>query len=126
MKKLVFAALLTAFTGSCAFVMVGSAGMAGAYAWSQGELSRNYRQPLATSWEGVKHALSVSRLTVEEQAIDPHYGKIVASAPGGEEQVTVSLEKWTKTETRVTVRMGVMGDRAKSERIHEEIEKALR
>lgn len=126
MKKLILSLLLLGFTGSCAFVLAGSAGVAGAYVWSQGDLSRNYRQPLATAWEGVKHAISVSRLVVEEQTIDPHYGKIVANTHGGDEKVIVSLEKWTKTETRVTVRVGVMGDRPKSERIHEEIEKALK
>lgn len=126
MRKLILAAMLMAFTGSCAFVLAGSAGMAGAYAWSQGELSRNYRQPLVTAWEGVKHALNVSKLVVEEQTVDSHYGKMTANTPGKEEKVTVSLEKWTKTETRITVRVGVMGDRPKSERIHEEIEKALR
>lgn len=126
MKKLILMALMVVFTGSCAFVLAGSAGMVGAYAWSQGELSRNYRQPLVTAWEGVKHALGVSKLVVEEQAIGPHYGKIVANTPGSGEKVIVGMEKWTKAETRVTVRVGVMGDRPKSERIHEEIEKALR
>lgn len=126
MKKLCFAALLMAFTGSCALVMVGSAGMVGAYGWSQGELSRNYRQPLATAWEGSKHALGVLRLTVAEQKINSHTGKIVASYPVKEEAVTVNLEKWTNVETRISVRVGLIGDRAKSERIHEEIEKAMR
>jgi hypothetical protein len=126
MKRLVFAMLMTAFTESCALVMVGSAGVAGAYGWSQGNLSRNYRQPIATAWEGSKHALGVLRLKVEEQKIDAHYGKIVAAIPDKEETATISLEKWTNAETRISVRVGVIGDRAKSEKIHEEIEKALR
>lgn len=126
MKRLVFAALLMAFTGSCALVMVGSAGIAGAYGWSQGELSRNYRQPIATAWEGSKHALGVLRLAVEEQKIDAHYGKIVAITSDKEGKATISLEKWTNVETRISVRVGIIGDRAKSEKIHEEIEKALR
>jgi hypothetical protein len=126
MKRLVFAAALVALTGSCALVMVGSAGMAGAYGWSQGELSRNYRQPLAAAWEGVKHAVGALKLTVEEQEIKSHYGKIMASYPDKEEAITISLEKWTNVETRISVRVGLIGDRVKSEKIHEEIEKALR
>lgn len=126
MKKLLLIAALAALTGSCAVVMVGSAGAAGAYGWSQGELGRNYRQPIATAWEGVKHSLGVLRLTVEEQKINDYSGKIVAASHERDEAITVSLEKWTNTETRVSVRVGVIGDRAKSEKIHEEIEKALR
>jgi len=126
MKKLVLAALLSAFTGSCALALAGSAGVAGAYGWSHGELARNYRQPLETTWEGAKHAINVLRLTVGEQTLNGHYGKIVAKTPGKDEKTIISLEKWTKTETRVTVRVGLIGDRPQSEHIHEEIAKALR
>lgn len=127
MKKLVLVALLLAtFNGSCALVVAGSAGAAGAYAWSHGELIRNYRQPLETTWEGAKHAVRILRLTVEEQTITPHYGKIVAKTPGKDEKTVISMERWTNTETRVTVRVGVIGDRPQSEKIHEEIGKALR
>lgn len=126
MKKLVLLALLTALNGSCALVVAGSAGAAGAYAWSHGELIRNYRQPLETAWEGTKHALRVLKLTVEKQTITAHDGEIVVKTPGKEEKTVISMEKWTNTETRVTVRVGLIGDRAQSEKIHEEIGKALR
>lgn len=126
MKKVFFAVAITALTASCAFVFVGSAGVAGAYAWSHGELSRNYRQPLETAWEGAKHALRSLRITITNQSMDPHYGKITAKPEKGDEKITVSLEKWTNSETRVTVRVGALGDRERSEKIHSEIEKALR
>ena len=117
--------MLTAFIGSLAFVIAGPAGEAGALGWTQGELSRNYRQPLATAWEGVKYALGVLKLAVEEQKINAYYGEIVVSS-SDDETATISLEKWTNTETRISVRVGGVTDRALTGKIHEEIEKALR
>jgi hypothetical protein len=89
-------------------------------------LSRNYNQPLETAWEGTKHALNSLRFKTTNQSVDSHYGKITANPEWGDEKIIVSLEKWTNSETRVTVRVGALGDRDRSEKIHGEIEKALR
>lgn len=126
MKNLILAALIAVLTGSCAFVFVGSAGMAGAFAWSKGDLIRNYNQPLETAMEGVKHALGSLRLKIETQSRDDHYGKITARAEWSDDKIVIGLEKWTRTETRITVRVGALGDRERSEKIHDQIEKALR
>ena len=46
--------------------------------------------------------------------------------PNSKEFLVVKLERWTDRETKVMVRAGVIGDRAFSERVHDEIDKALR
>jgi len=125
MRRLIAITLLAPLMSGCFWIVAGGAGAAGTYVWVNGNLSRNYRQPMETTWEGTLHALRVLRLPVEERKHDAFYGIIKARLARGEE-LRVTLERWTDTETKVTVRAGALGDRNVSERVHEEIDKALR
>lgn len=124
MKRLAVVFLCATLSG-CVWAVAGGAGAAGAYFWVKGNLERNYHQPLATAWEGTLHATRVLRLKVVSQEHDAFNGYINAKMAKGED-VRIKLERWTDTETRITVRVGALGDEAVSRKIHKEIEKALR
>lgn len=117
------AAVMAVSLQGCLWMVAG--GAAGAYLWSEGNLVRHYAQPLSTTWEGARFALRGLGLAVEEQKIDQHQGRLTAKQGNGV-PVMVTLERWTDRETRVSVRVGALGDRAGSERVHEAIARALR
>ncbi len=124
MRRLVVMAVLAPMAAGCFWAVAGGGAVAGAYIWKQGRLSRNYNQPLATTFEGALHALNV--LGYKVTRIDRgEYRGFIQTPYNKTDTLTVSLEKWTETETRVIVRAGVLGDRAISEQVHDEINKAL-
>jgi len=108
----------------CFWAVASGGVVAGAYIWKQGRLSRNYNQPLSTAFEGALHALNVLGYKVTRVDRGEYRGFIQAPYKK-RDTMTVSLEKWTENETRITVRAGVPGNRAISEQVHDEINKAL-
>ena len=108
----------------CQVLALGGAGVVGAYAWINGNLTRNYAQPLETAWEGTMHAVRTLRLNVVKQKRDAFNGLIDIELVKGD-PMRISLERWTDRETRITVRVG-LGDREVSIRVHEEIARSLK
>ncbi len=125
MRRTVAILLLAPFFAGCFWLVAGGAGVAGAYAWINGNLSRNYKQPIETTWKGSLRALRKLKLKVTERKHDAFNGYIKAELVKGD-VVKLSLERWTNNETRVIVRVGMLGDRDISMRVHEQIEKELR
>lgn len=126
MRRLLAALIVMPLVSGCFWAVAGGAGAAGTYVWMNGNLSRNYTQPMETAWEGTLHALRVLQLPVEERKHDAFFGVIKARMAKRDEIMKITLERWTDTETKISVRAGVFGDRKISERVHEEIEKALK
>ncbi len=126
MKRFFLALLFIPYLTGCYVLLAGGAGAVGTYVWMQGNLERNYRQPLDTAMEGSLHALRNMRFKIVKNKQDSHYGLIAARRPSTNEELTVALERWTNVETKITVRAGSFGDRNISRHVHEEIEKALR
>ena len=125
MRRILVLSFLLPLLSGCFWMMAGGAGAAGAYMWLNGELSRNYKQPMETTWEGTLHALRTLRLPVEEKKHDAFYGYIKAKMAKGK-TLSVTLERWTDVETKVTVRVGALGDKEVSRRVHEEISRSLK
>ena len=126
MKRLVAIMIMVPFLSGCYVFLAGGAGAVGAYAWVKGTLSRNYKQPFETTWEGTLFAVRKLGFDVKDSRHDQHYGIIKATMPSTGGVVSVALERWTSRETKVSVRVGTLGDRSVSLHLHEEIGKALR
>jgi len=126
MKKLVAVMIMIPFLSGCYVFLAGGAGAAGAFAWAKGTLSRNYKQPFETTWEGTIFAVRNLKFKITENRRDLHYGIIKAKMPSTGDTVKIALERWTSRETKVSVRVGTIGKKRVSEHIHEEIAKALR
>jgi hypothetical protein len=126
LKRLILTLVVSSLLSGCFWlVAAGGTGTIGAFAWRDGNLARNYGEPLSTSWDATLYACRLQNLEVTEKKVDSFRGKIKANHDelGA---VRIDLEKWTKNETEITVRVGVLGNRKGSEQIHDEIAKALR
>lgn len=106
-------------------MLAGGAGVTGAYFWKQGNLTRNYMHPLDDTWKGALRAIESLNLKIKAKRRDSHYGVIKAKLPS-EETLKIAMERWTDRETKVTIRSGASGDREMSQRVHAQIEKAIR
>ncbi len=119
------AILLVPFAAGCFWAVAGGIGAVGGYAWVNGNLSRNYQQPIETAWEGTMHAIRVLKLKVVDQKHDAFNGYITVKMAKGD-IISVKLERWTAQETKITIRVGALGDRDVSMTLHDQIEKELK
>jgi hypothetical protein len=115
--------LLVALLPGCALFLAG-AGAAGAYAYVNGELRREYDAPLDPTWTATVQALKALQIQVDETQLSPS-GATVAARRGDGTSVQVALEPTASDRTLARIRIGVFGDRDRSARIAEEIQKQL-
>lgn len=123
-RTLAGAALLALSLTGCAVVVVGGAGAGGAYLWHEGALSRHYPAPLRATYDAALEAARSLQMAVDRSDVDAFAGSIRGVTVARDQQFTITLERWTDDETRVTVRVGV-GDRPASARLHTAIARSL-
>ena len=110
-------------SGGCALLVGAGAGV-GTYAYIDGKLKRSYGSPLPKVWEASLAAVKDLKLTTASQQSDAFNGVIKGEMADGK-RFEITLKKISEKSTEVGVRIGVFGDRKKSEVIHEQIAKRL-
>jgi hypothetical protein len=127
MKRLLYALLglsVLAMHSGCIAVVAGAGAGAGAYAYIQGELEATYNVPIAQVWPKTLAAMDELKLTIDRQLFDHLGGEIDARRVDGT-VVKVRLKSTGDHSTTVGVRVGTIGNRDHSERIHDIIKKQL-
>ena len=116
----VVASLLT----GCAVALVagGAAAGAGAVAWYQGALRTTLGKPMASVREATVLSLQKSGNGVVSDQGDVTSAEIKTVLSDGSD-VVVRLKSASSTATEVSVRIGTMGDRARSQAILDDIAK---
>ena len=107
----------------CASVVAGAVGVGigfGPYNYVDGNLKRDYLGPMPKVWEATVEALDDLKVTSEVQEKD-YFGGLVKGIMHDGTKVTIKLKRESDTSTEVAVRVGVFGDREKSETIHAKI-----
>jgi len=119
----IFAAIgFTLCLAGCAPLIVGGAAVtagAGTYVYVQGELKTDYPNSFEEVWAACE------RVVADMQAIDVVPSKEIGNARIealiDNERVRISVQYKSKDLTNVSVRVGVLGDRTASQRIHDKI-----
>ena len=129
MKHLVSAvALLSllAMLSGCiaAAVGVGAAAGAGTYSYVRGDLKATYSVTLDEAWPSTIQAMDTLKLAIDTQAMDALGGKIAAKRADGT-PIKVVLKPLGESSTTISVRVGSLGSKIKSERVHDAIRKQL-
>jgi uncharacterized lipoprotein len=100
-------------------VLLGAGAGAGTYRLVQGDLAKLYYQaPYDTAWEAAFVTLEEMEMTVAKEDRGETEGKIEAKRFDGS-PVRMILKQKSLDVTDVRVRVGVIGDRAKAELLHE-------
>lgn len=125
MKKInKFLILLTAlsFLYGCAAALIGvGAGVGvGAYKYIEGVLSREYPLDYSRAWDATNSALANLQISITTSMDEGLKGTIDAVRKDGK-KIDISLKDRGQGVTTISVRVGLLGDRKKAERIHDEI-----
>ena len=115
--------LLIALNACSRWVVAGATAAAvgvGTYVYIKGELKRNYDAPVDKVWEATLLALDELKLTAESKRHDAFGGVIKGKMADGK-SFEIQLARLGEESTEVGVRIGVFGDRNKSEAIHDKI-----
>lgn len=119
-----FTVILSLNVAGCVPLVIGAAAGVGGYAWVQGELV----QPMNTSAEKLHRAASRAmrdlKLAVYEDKGDRLSGKINAKFADGTD-VNIHIDAKTEYKSEIKIRVGVLGDKEKSEMIFTAIKRRL-
>lgn len=111
-------------TSGCVPVIVGGAATAGAYAYATGELKDTLNASPQQTRRAIESALQRLNLRVLSQSADGLTGQYELRT-GDERRVLIRYQRVADLATKVTIRVGVLGDPELSNAILREIEIAL-
>jgi hypothetical protein len=128
LEKKIFQALpllifLLAGSG-CALAVVGGVGAGGAYVWEKGKLTTYIKAPLGAVYESALNSANAFFKSVIEKKLTDHYGTLEGVMLAGGDEAHIYMERWTDTETRVTVRVGLYKNK-KAETILRDMESRI-
>ena len=110
-----FCAASLLLTG-CAALLVGAAAGAGGVAYVQGELKVTESVSLAVAQRAAEKALTDLKLGIQKRQADGLSG-VLEARTSGDQKVTVKTKRIADKSTEIGIRVGVLGDEAKSRQI---------
>ena len=121
---LIILAMSLMFCWGCELALIGlGAGIgAGTYRFIEGRLERQYPVSYATAWDATNTALANLEISISGSLNEGVKGAIEGVTKDGV-KVFISLKDMGQKVTSIGIRVGTFGDRAESERIHNEIAK---
>ena len=108
----------------CPAVLLGAGAGIGTVAYIKGELVTTLETSVQTIMPAVRATVVALGLEHVADESDVLTGKVVARSAHGE-QITILLTRLTDSSTKLSIRVGVFGDRAVSQKILEEIHQRL-
>ncbi len=109
--------------GGCGAVIVGGAAAGATYAYVNGQAKAMYNVDLNTAYRASIDALHDLSIPVVEERKTADEATVEAKLSG--DTVTVSLDAVGEDATEITVRVGLMGNKTSSARIHKAIRERL-
>jgi trimethylamine:corrinoid methyltransferase-like protein len=111
-------------TTGCIPLLVGAAAGAGGIAFVKGKLEQNIDEPVEKVHEASVAALKDLGLFVKSEELNPHESTITAEYETGQ-KVNIETEALTEYVSKISIRVGLMGDQEESRLILSAIEKKL-
>ena len=108
----------------CGALLVGAAGGAGAVAWVKGEMKANIDKPLDEVYTAAGEALKELELPGAIEKKDALTAKIKSSFADGKD-IVIRIESLSDTSSEISVRVGTLGDKSRSQKILDTIHKHL-
>lgn len=96
----------------------------GTFSYVTGRLAWTYPVDLQTAWSATLRALDKLSIQIQDKAIDGLGGKIQAQR-ADRTKVSIQLEPVSTRAARISIKIGDLGNREQSEKIHDEIRREL-
>jgi len=109
------------FMSGCALVLAGGAG-AGTAVYIKGELQTNLEAPLQRSVAATNSAVDTLGFMKISEEVDKLAGEIIART-AQDKKIKIKLNKVTENTTKISIRVGMFGDKTLSYSLLEEIKK---
>ncbi|OGX08155.1 MAG: hypothetical protein A2Z88_09195 [Omnitrophica WOR_2 bacterium GWA2_47_8] len=113
-----------AATSGCFALFVGAAAGAGGIAWVQGVLEYNFDATVEKVHAASTQALKQLKLPALTDQADTHNAKLTSEYSDGK-NVVIQIEAITEKTAKVKIRVGVFGDRLRSDAILSAIRKNI-
>ena len=126
LKKMLLGCVLVTMviSQSGCFFLVGAAAGVGGYVWVKGALEQNLNATAEQVHAATVKALNKLKLTTVSDQSDRLKSKVVAEFADGQ-NVNIDIDALTELTTKIRIRVGVLGDKAKSELILSKIKRYL-
>ncbi|HXX59036.1 MAG TPA: DUF3568 family protein [Thermodesulfovibrionales bacterium] len=108
--------LLSLQMAGCAAVVVGGAAGAGTVVYLKGRLNEDINAPVSSVYDASISALKDLELPIIEDSHDTLSAKIKSRFADGDD-VWIQIESLTAESSKITIRVGIMGDEYKSRQI---------
>jgi hypothetical protein len=108
----------------CVPLLVGAAAGAGGMSYAKGALSKNFEANVEKTHKATLKALKGLKLFIKSEELNKHDAMVKAEFEDGEE-AKVFIDAVTEHVSKVTIRVGFMGDRDASQVILNAIQKQL-
>lgn len=112
------------FSSGCAALLVGAAAGVGGYAWVSGALVKEYPVSAEKTHQALLRALKQLDIHVTEDKGDRLSAVVRARLADGR-AVKIGVDALTERSAKIRIRVGVFGDRLKSEMIVNALDKLL-
>ena len=126
-KKRVLSIFLLSFilmSSGCVPLVVGAAAGVGGYAWVKGELANDVNVSAERLHQAASRAVRDMKLRTKEDKGDRLTAKIVAEFSDGTD-VNINIAAKTERSATIAIRVGLLGDKEKSQMIFAAIQKRL-
>lgn len=110
-------------TGCAGAILAGGAA-AGTYAYINGELRTTEKASLDRLWNASLQAMDSLELNVTNKDKDALTARIKA-AGSNDKDIYINMKSLSRISSELRIRVGLLGDKVLSERIHDEITKNL-
>ena len=108
----------------CVPLLVGAAAGAGGYAWVRGALVKQFDTPTTKLHEATLRALKNLKLAVQYDKSDRITSTTRSEFSDGK-NINIDIRAVTEYSARITIRVGFLGDRLRSEMILDALQKAF-
>lgn len=120
-----FIALATQISGCTgAALLAGGAAGAGAVVWVKGKLEYEFSAPLPKVYTATLAALKEFELPIQEEKKDKLVARVESQLADGK-RVWIDIRSLTESSSKITIRIGMFGDRSRSRRLLEAIRRHL-
>ena len=111
-------------SSGCFALLIGAAAGAGGVAYAKGVLEKNFDQPVERVHKATVSALKNLKLFITEDELKQHSAIVKATFDDGAD-VKIDISALTEKSSKLSIRVGILGDEVKSQMIMTAISKRL-
>jgi uncharacterized protein YceK len=123
LKTIALLLMAMASLSGCAAVVVGGAAAGATYSYVSGWMHREYPVSLGKAYNAAVKAVNQHDLEISEKGKDITTAYI--RAKGAKREIWINLKRISRHVTKISIRVGVLGDKEAARIIHKSIEDLL-